>query len=63
MRELVRGARGVQDGPGQREGLAGIGRALAVSGEGQRAFAAQQDRACEAEREQLRLRQGPRMGM
>jgi hypothetical protein len=68
VRELVRGARGVQDGPGQREGLAGIGRALAASGEGQRAHAtmqdrAQQDRAREAERERLGPRQGPRMGM
>ena len=65
VRELVRGARGVQDGPGQREGLAGIGRVLAASGEGQRAFAAQQERAREAEREQLGPRQGrgPRMGM
>jgi Ti-type conjugative transfer relaxase TraA len=65
VRELVRGVRGVQDGPGQREGLAGIGRVLAASGEGQRAFAAQQDRAREAERERLGLRQGrgPRMGM
>lgn len=34
--ELVQGARGTPEetGPGQREGLAGIGRALAVMGEG-----------------------------
>jgi len=63
VRELVRGARGVQDGPGQREGLAGIGRALAASGEGQRAHATMQDRVREAERERLGQRQGPRMGM
>ena len=68
VRELVRGARGVQgaqDGPGQREGLAGIGRALVASGEGQRAHATQQERAREAERQRLGLRQGrgPSMGM
>ena len=53
MRDLVRSARGAQDGPGQREGLAGIGRALAVSGEEQQARASAQERAREIEREQL----------
>jgi len=60
---LVRGARGAQGGPEPREGLAGIGRALAAAGEGQRAHAAQQDRAREAERERLGLRQGRGMRM
>jgi len=63
VRDLVRGARGVQGGPEAREGLAGIGRALAVSGEGQRAHAAAQERAREAERERLGLRQGRGMRM
>ena len=62
-RELVRGARSAQDGPRQREGMAGIGRALAASGEGQRAHATVQERAREAERERLGLRQGRGMRM
>ncbi len=62
VRDLVRGARAVQGGPEPREGLTGIGRALAA-GEGQQAHAAVQDRAREAERQRLGLRQGPRMGM
>ncbi len=44
VRELVRDARGTQDGPGQRT------------------HASVQDRAREAERERLGLRQGPQMG-
>jgi len=63
VRDLVRGARGAQGGPEAREGLAGIGRALAAVGEGQRAHAAQQERAREAERERLGLRQGRGMRM
>ncbi len=63
VRDLVRSARGAQGGPEAREGLAGIGRALAVSGEGQRAHAAVQERAREAERERLGLRQGRGMRM
>jgi len=63
VRDLVRGARAAQGGPEPREGLAGIGRALAAAGEGQRAHAAQQDRAREAERERLGLRQGRGMRM
>jgi len=63
VRALLRGARAVQGGPEQREGLAGIGRALAAAGEGQRAHASVQERAREAERERLQPRQGPRMGM
>ena len=66
VRDLVRGARAAgigQGGPEAREGLAGVGRALAAAGEGQRAHAAQQDRAREDERERLGLRQGPRTGI
>jgi len=62
-RELMRGARAGQDGPGQREGLAGIGRALAASGEGQRAYTRVQERARDAERERLGLRSGRGMRM
>ena len=66
VRDLVRGVRGVrgaQGGTEAWEGLAGIGRALAVSGEGQRAHASVQERAREAERERLGLRQGRGMRM
>jgi len=63
VRDLVRGARGAQGGPEQRQGLAGIGRALAAAGEGQRAHAAARERAREAERERLGLRQGRGMRM
>ncbi len=63
VRDLVRGARGVQGGPEAREGLAGIGQALAASGEGQRAHASVQEQAREAERERLGLRQGRGMRM
>ena len=65
VRDLVRsrGARAAQGGPEAREGLAGVGRALAASGEGQRAHAAQQERTREAERERLGLRQGRGMRM
>jgi len=65
VRDLVRsrGARAAQGGPEAREGLAGVGRALAASGEGQRAHAAQQERTREAERERMGLRQGRGMRM
>jgi len=63
VRDLVRGARAAQGGPEAREGLAGIGRALAVVGEGQRAYANVQERARAVEREQLGLRQGRGMRM
>jgi len=63
VRDLVRGARAAGGGPEAREGLAGIGRALAVSGEGQRAHASVQEQAREAERERLGLRQGRGMRM
>jgi len=63
VRNLVRGTRAVQGGPEQREGLAGIGRALAAAGEGQRAHAGVQERARETERERLGLRQGWGMRM
>jgi len=63
VRDLLRGARGAQGGPEAREGLAGIGRALAVAGEGQRAHAAAQEWTREAERERLGLRQGRGMRM
>jgi len=63
VRELVRGARDVQDEPEQREGLAGIGRALAAACEGQRAHAVLQQRAREVERERLGLRHGPWLRM
>lgn len=63
MRELVQSARGAQDEPGQRERLAGIGRALAATDEGERAHAAVQERASEAKRERLGPRQGHGMRM
>lgn len=50
----MRSGRAAQDGPGQREGMAGIGRTLAASGEGQRAR--------EAERVRLGLQHGPQLG-
>ena len=62
-RDLMRNARGLEDGARQREGLAGIGRVLAATGVGERAHAAQHDRAREAERERLGLRQGRGMRM
>jgi len=63
VRDVVRGARAAGGGMVAREGLAGIGRVLAAAGEGQRAHAAAQERAREAERERLGLRQGPGMRM
>jgi len=62
-RDLVRSARAAGGGPEQREGLAGIGRALAATGGGQRAHATQQERAREVGRERLGLwqRRGMRM--
>ena len=63
VRELVRGARSAQDKPGQPEGLAAIGRALAAAGEGRRAHETTQERARQAERERLGLRQGRGMRM
>ncbi len=60
VRDQVRNARGAQAG---RRRLTGIGRALAAVSEGQRAHASVQERAREAERERLGLRQEPRMGM
>ncbi len=61
VRELVRGARGAQDGPGQQEGLAGIGRVLSAAQDGRLAQAAAErmgEHQREAERERLGLRQG-----
>jgi hypothetical protein len=65
VRDQVRNARGAQAGRrrGGGGGLTGIGRALAAVSEGQRAHASVQERAREAERERLGLRQEPRMGM
>lgn len=79
--ELVRGARGAHEepGPGQREGLAGIGRAVAAMGEGQRAHSMARAEARERARAQTRVQvptaeqerqrprpqqeRGPRLGM
>jgi len=62
-RDLVRTAMSARHGPGQRAGLAGVGRALAAVGEGERASANVLERAREAERERLGQRHGPRLGM
>lgn len=64
VRELVRGARGAQEGLGQREGVAGIGRVLAVAQDGRLAQAAAEraaERQREAERDRLGLRRGQSM--
>jgi len=64
-RAAIRGARGAQDGPGQCEGLAGVGRALAAAQDGklaQQAAELAMERQREAERERLGLRYGPRLG-
>jgi len=64
VRDQVRNARGAPAGRRRGGGgLTGIGRALAAVSEGQRAHASVQERAREAERERLGLRQEPRMGM
>jgi Ti-type conjugative transfer relaxase TraA len=69
VREAVQGVRGavaVTDAPGQRAGVAGIGRALAVAQDGKLATQAAEravERAREAERERLGLRRGYGLGM
>ncbi len=65
VREAVRAVRGVQEGPGRREelaGVAGLGRALVAMQDGRLALETQ-ERAQESQRQRLQPRQGPRPRM
>jgi hypothetical protein len=61
---MQQGGRSAADGPGQWEGVAGIGRVLAALDAGQRAQAVQEwahQRQREAERERQEQRHGPQL--